>query len=46
MDVVAALGVPRVRVAVLDPHIIRSELEIVTDAGVVIQSLVVTGLLD
>ena len=43
VDAVAAAGAPRVRVAVLDPSSLPSEIEVVTDAGTITQSLVVTG---
>ena len=46
VDAMAALGVPRVRVVVLDPASLPSELEIVTDAGIVTQTLLVIGLRD
>ena len=44
VDAVAARGVPRVRVAILDPQSIPTKVEIVTDASVVTQRILVTGL--
>ena len=44
VDAMVAQGVPRVRVAVMDPSSLRSKLEIVRDAGVITQSLVVTSI--
>ena len=46
IDAVAAQGVPHVRVAVSDPQNIPAEIEIETDAGVVTQRIIVTGLPD
>ena len=45
-DAAATQGVPRVKVAVLDPQSIPSEIEIVTDSGVLTQRIQVTGLPD
>ena len=42
VDAVAVAGAPRVRVAVLDPSSLPPEIEIVTNAGTITQSLVVT----
>ena len=44
VDAVAALGIPRVRVALLDSSSMPLELEIVIDASTITQSLLVTGL--
>lgn len=39
----AVAGVPRVRVAVIDPSSLPAEIEIVTNTGIVTQSLVITA---
>ena len=44
VDAAAAQWVPRVKVAVLDPQSIPSEIEIATDLGVLTQRILVTGL--
>ena len=46
VDAMAVAGVPKVHVAILDPSTVPYGLEIVIDAGIITQSLVVTELHD
>ena len=46
VDAVDALGVPRVKVAIMNPSSLPSNLEIMTNASTITQSLIVIGLQD